>query len=344
MAGFRFTKGAAHAEARFLKMGFYGPPGSGKTFTALLCAEGLALREQKRVAFLDTEHGTRFYAQPSKKRRVHPEAFDFDPLYSRSIMEATEAVATFDLAVHGVLVLDSISHIWDTTQESYPGKRTRDGQVPFGAWHAVKRPYKRLIAALLALQAHVIICGRQKALYDDDDKGGKIKVGYGMRAETETEHEPDVLFRFERGLAKEGTVADVFAICEKDRASTHDGATLKNPTYEILAEPYLPMLTGKQHTAIGQVGGKDAEKIADQEREREEQAVALMTRFSARIAVADDEKALGGIAGELTPEVKDQMEAEDVSALKRQWGERAKTLGLDPAKIKATKVAAPSAS
>ena len=38
MAGFRKAK----AEQAALKIGLYGPPGSGKTFTSLLIAEGLA--------------------------------------------------------------------------------------------------------------------------------------------------------------------------------------------------------------------------------------------------------------------------------------------------------------
>ena len=46
-----------------LKMALYGPAGSGKTFTALLLAEGLARQVGKRVAFCDTEFGTTFYAQ-----------------------------------------------------------------------------------------------------------------------------------------------------------------------------------------------------------------------------------------------------------------------------------------
>jgi hypothetical protein len=41
-----------------LKMALYGPAGSGKTFTALLLAEGLARHTGKRVAYCDTEYGT----------------------------------------------------------------------------------------------------------------------------------------------------------------------------------------------------------------------------------------------------------------------------------------------
>jgi pantothenate kinase-related protein Tda10 len=38
-----------------LKLGLYGPAGSGKSFTSLLIAEGLARHTGKRVAYVDTE-------------------------------------------------------------------------------------------------------------------------------------------------------------------------------------------------------------------------------------------------------------------------------------------------
>jgi pantothenate kinase-related protein Tda10 len=56
MAGFEKPKPLKAA----LKVGLYGPAGSGKTFTSLLLAEGLARHAGKRVAFCDTEHGTAF--------------------------------------------------------------------------------------------------------------------------------------------------------------------------------------------------------------------------------------------------------------------------------------------
>ena len=47
-----------------LKMALYGPAGSGKSFTALLLAEGLArVAKDKCIAFVDTEQGTAFYSQ-----------------------------------------------------------------------------------------------------------------------------------------------------------------------------------------------------------------------------------------------------------------------------------------
>ena len=91
-----------------LKMALYGPAGSGKTFTALLLAEGLAKHTGKRIAFCDTEHGTAFYGREVPQRRVHPQAFDFDVLYSRSITEVVSAVRNLDLSTHGVLVIDRL--------------------------------------------------------------------------------------------------------------------------------------------------------------------------------------------------------------------------------------------
>jgi hypothetical protein len=70
-----------------LKIGLYGPAGSGKTFTSLLIAEGLARHTGKRVAFCDTEQGTAFYGQEIAQRVVHPQAFDFDVLHTKSITE-----------------------------------------------------------------------------------------------------------------------------------------------------------------------------------------------------------------------------------------------------------------
>src|SRR5580700_8094833 len=85
-----------------LKMALYGPAGAGKTFTALLLAEGLAKHTGKRIAFCDTELGTAFYGQAVPQRRVHPDAFDFEVLYTKSITEVLAAVRGLDPKVHGV--------------------------------------------------------------------------------------------------------------------------------------------------------------------------------------------------------------------------------------------------
>ena len=127
-----------------LKMALYGPAGSGKTFTALLIAEGLARHCGKRIAFVDTERGTNFYTQPVEQRRVHPAAFDIDILHSRSITEVIAAVRALDLSTRGALIIDSISHLWDAAIAAYTGKKTKAGTVPLHAWGSIKsEPHRR---------------------------------------------------------------------------------------------------------------------------------------------------------------------------------------------------------
>jgi hypothetical protein len=122
-----------------LKMALYGPAGSDKTFTSLLIAEGLALHTGKRVAFLDTEQGTAFYGQHVPQRHVHPTAFDFEVLYTKAITEALSAVRALDLAAYGVLVIDSISHLWDACKGAFTGRLTRAGTILLHAWTTIKR-------------------------------------------------------------------------------------------------------------------------------------------------------------------------------------------------------------
>src|SRR5262245_34988466 len=157
MAGFR----KAHAEQAALKMGMYGPAGSGKTFTALLLAEGLARASGKRLAYVDTEHGTDFYCQAVAARQVHPAAFDFDAIYTRSMTEVLDAVLGLKASQYGVVVIDSITHLWEACRNAYTGKKGPGGQIPMHAWGSIKAPYKRLMHALLNSSYHVIFCGRQ---------------------------------------------------------------------------------------------------------------------------------------------------------------------------------------
>lgn len=290
----RFKKAAAK-QAR-LKIGFYGPPGSGKTFTALLLAEGLARAEGKRVALLDTERGSDFYTL-NAPRETHPEAFDFDALYTRSLADVTEAVQALDPAEHGVVVIDSISHLWDAAIEAYQGKRTKGDGIPMPAWASIKRPYKNLIRFLLDSPMHVIICGRQKNIFDTNDQGEMTKAGVGMRAEGETEYEPHVCIRME---VKRGDPT-VYAVFEKDRTGILANRTIPNPSFATFA-PMLDLLGGEQATSEDpdEVAARDSELLSqdnDKAKGREQKSAALFAEFSAAISAATTMEALTDVAG-----------------------------------------------
>jgi hypothetical protein len=308
-----------------LKMGLYGPAGSGKTFTALLLAEGLARQAGKRVAFVDTEQGTSFYAQPVPQRAVHPEAFDFDILHSRSITEVLAALHGLDRAVHGVVVVDSISHLWDSCKNAFAGRTTKAGTIPMHAWAAIKRPYRELLNLLLALPVHVLICGRQGIDYGEDEPSGELKhLGYRMRAEGETAYEPDVLLRLESVRpAKKKAVIPV-ALVEKDRTGILAGTSIEWPTYASVAEPLLGLL-GTAHTAMPtdeEVGATDAEALARQEREREQRSAAVAGGYVDRLRAAGSVAELDEIGRALTPAVKRGLVAKDLEGVRRAYTQR----------------------
>ena len=322
MAGFRKAK----AEQAALKMGLYGPPGSGKTFTSLLLAEGLAKLTGKRVAYIDTERGTDFYCQAVPTRSVHPEAFDFDALYTRAISEVLAAVRGIDTTTHGVVVLDSVTHLWEAAMAAYEGKKTSAGTIPMHAWGKIKKPYKDLMAILLSTPLHVLICGRQKTVYGEDEETGELKAeGVTMRAEGETPYEPHILIRMEQVKPKKtNELAKIYAYAEKDRTGVLSGRSFENPNFETLCRPLLGLLGDKQaRMATGdESAATDAEALAEQERAKTVQSAELLRQFSARIDLAADGKALKLIGKEITAEVKSQMLPSDVAAMREKYQER----------------------
>jgi hypothetical protein len=312
-----------------LKMGIYGPAGSGKTFTALLFAEGLARHAGKRVAFIDTEHGTAFYGQAVPQRAVHPEAFDFDVLYTRSITEVLDALHALDPAEHGVVVVDSISHLWDSCKAAYAGRTTRAGTVPMHAWTAIKRPYKELMHRLLTSPVHVLICGRQGVDYAEDEASGELKnLGFRMRAEGETAYEPDVLLRLEARKEGKAKTATPTAHVEKDRSGVLAGKTILLPDFAKVAEPLLGLL-GDTQAAVpteDEVGLKDAEALARREDERLSRSGEVASIFAARIAGAATAAELKKVGADLTPAVKVTMVERDLAKVRSLYGERLQRL------------------
>lgn len=254
----KFTK--AEARQAKLKIGQYGEQGSGKTLTALLFAEWLAKKEGKRVAYIDTERGTDFYATAIKERSVHPEAFDFDALYTRSLSEAVEALEEIDPKVHGVVVIDSVTHLWEAAKEAYRGKLTSKDGIPIQAWGQIKKPYKRLMSMFVDGNFHAIVCGREGVMMEENADGEAKVVGKRMKAEGETPYEPHILLRFHPKRTDDGGyLTSVF--CEKDRSGILTGKTFDNPTPAMIEAIYGHLTDGIQAKigSLEDAAEKDAE-------------------------------------------------------------------------------------
>jgi hypothetical protein len=308
-----------------LKMALYGPPGSGKTFTALLLAEGLARHTGKRIAFCDTEHGTAFYGLAVPQRRVHPQAFDFDALYSKSISEVLAAVRSLDLNTYGVLVIDSITHLWDSCKNAFAGRPTKAGTIPLHAWSAIKKPYKELMHLLLTLPVHVLICGRQGTDFTEDETSGELKnLGYKMRAEGETAYEPDLLIRLEAHKPAKKALAIPMAPVEKDRTGVLAGQAIAWPAFDNLARPLLGLL-GPTQVALPsdeEVGIQDAEALARQDAEQALRSAELAMEYTTRFAQAETVIELQRLAGELSPAVKATLVAKDLTRVRSAYASR----------------------
>jgi len=254
---------------------------------------------------------------------LHQAAFDFDAIYTQSLTEVIAAVKSLNPAEHGVVVIDSISHMWLAAMQAYSGKLTKIGTIPMTAWGKIKRPYKDLMSYLLSSTMHVIICGRQKTEYKEDEETEELKaVGVAMRAEGETAYEPHILIRMEAiKPARTNEIASIVAYIEKDRTGVLAGRSFINPTFESLCVPLLPLLgvTQAQMVTGDAAAMVDAETLAQQNAEREAFSAAKLKEMSARIDLAADEKALKIIGKEITPELKSQMLVEDVTSLREKY-------------------------
>ena len=315
----------AEPQQGFLKVSLYGPPGSGKSFSTLLFAEGLVADTGKKIAYVDTERGTDFYAKEAP-RTVHPEPFNFDALYTTSLMEVLESVKKLDPNEYGVIVIDSISHMWDAAMAAYEGKKTKVDSIPMHAWGAIKKPYKELVRWLMDSPFHVFILGRQKNLFETDDKDQLKKVGVGLRAEGETAYEPHICGRFEaRQDEKNSTVSTYFLMFEKDRTGVLAGRTYSNPSFKTLS-PVMPLLNGKQAQSEDpdDVAMKDAElheKDKEKKAKKDEKSRELFTDFNARIVGAKDLESLNAIATDLKKQKRYIME-DNLSSLRITFEER----------------------
>ena len=296
----------------FYKGAVYGPPGSGKTYTTLLQATGLADACKKRIAFVDSERGTDFYT----------EKFDFDAIYTQSLADVTEAVEGLDPKIHGVIVIDSISHLWDAAMAAYEGKRTTNeaaGGIPMHAWGGIKKPYKNLIRWLMDCPFHVFILGRQKNVFEDDEKGQMKKVGVTMRAEGETPYEPHICCRMEsRQSTSDSSKSTYFAIYEKDRTGLLAGRTFPNPSFKTI-ECILPLLNSEsqaQSENPADVVAKDSSLLDKEQEAKEKKSIEILKACQELVDGSSDMKALGDVIEQCKTK-KRYMVTKDESALRK---------------------------
>lgn len=158
-----FTFRPAVREAVGLLIGLAGGTGSGKTFSALRMASGIAAG--KPFALIDTEAGrAKHYADQFK--------FDHGDLTAPFSPHAyADAIAAADKAGYPVIVVDSVSHLWAgdggvlDMQEAELNRMAGDDwkkreAIKMAAWIKPKTEHKKMVQRLLQVRAHLILCFR----------------------------------------------------------------------------------------------------------------------------------------------------------------------------------------
>lgn len=174
MANFSFRP--AVRENVGLILGVAGASGSGKTFSAMRLAKGIA--GGKRFVVIDTENG---------RAKHYADRFDFDhgDLRSPFSPEAyQEAIIAADAAGYPVIVVDSCSHehagegglldMHEAALDKMAGQDWKKREAcKMAAWVKPKMQHKRMVSRLLQVRAHLILCFRaeEKVEMVKDDRG-----------------------------------------------------------------------------------------------------------------------------------------------------------------------------
>lgn len=150
-----------------LWVGFMGPSGGGKTFSALRLATGIASVAGGDVWYIDTESRRALhYAEHFKFRHV-----DFKPPYG-SLDYLTAAEQCVGRGAH-VIVIDSMSHehegpggyldYHDKEVQRLAGEdKDKAARINMLAWTRPVQARQRMISGLLRLNVHLICCFRAK--------------------------------------------------------------------------------------------------------------------------------------------------------------------------------------
>lgn len=180
----------AQAKAR---LGLLGPPGSGKTYSALGIASGMA--PNGRIAVIDTEN-----ASASK----YADKFSFDVLVLTdfSPQKYIDAIKEAECAGYDVCIVDSLSHAWMGSGGILQivdnvTARSRSGNAFATGWREATPLHNQLIESIVQCKCHIIVTMRTKVEWVVEDAGnGKKaprKVGMAPVQREGMEYEFDIV-------------------------------------------------------------------------------------------------------------------------------------------------------
>jgi hypothetical protein len=209
----------------------YGPPGGGKTH--------LGLTSPGRVAVIDTEGGTAFFAARVGRYSLHP--FDVLPTKTFAEVEAAVDYLGSNPGLYETLLIDPVTVLYETLQDAAQMRRKETNRRKGGGrevddpdleqldWQRIKRSYKRLMTDLVNLPMHVMVTAREREV--TEERGDRrVHVGWKPDAEKSTAYYFDIVLRMieAKGRGHQGRQVTV----EKDRTGTLPlGTVIPAPTF-----------------------------------------------------------------------------------------------------------------
>ena len=205
----------AKKEKIWTKVLLGGSSGSGKTYSALRLATGLAKKCGSGIAAIDTEAGRiRYYANE----------FDFSDMQLTEPFTPEKYIEAINEAVDSgfkVLIIDSISHEWNYCVDIHDKMSGNS----WTNWSRVTPRHDAFMEKILQAPIHIIATVRGKDEYVLEEKNGKQtpkKVGLGFKQRDGVEYNYTATFN----IAQDTHIAE----------ATKDNTHIFEGRYEVLTE------------------------------------------------------------------------------------------------------------
>ena len=148
-----------------------GVSGSGKTYTALQLAYGLANNDASKIVLIDTEN-----RRGSLYANALPQPFRVIDFYAPFSPERyIDAIDAACKAGAEVIVIDSVTHEWESEGGCEWIATNTSGRI--ADWKTAKREHKRFMTHMLQSPAHVIACTRAREKVDFSDPKNPRPLG-----------------------------------------------------------------------------------------------------------------------------------------------------------------------